>query len=429
MTFEHDDSCDSGVSIKVVGVGGGGNNAVNRMIETNIRGVEFISINTDIQALRSSNSPNQVVIGEKITKGHGAGANPEIGARAAEENLEDIKAVLAGTDMVFITAGMGGGTGTGAAPIVARIAKEMGILTVGIVTKPFAFEGRRRMEQAEAGITNLEDYVDSLVIIPNERLKLISDNRITLANAFEYADDVLRRGVQSISELINVTGFINLDFADVSAIMKDGGFAHMGVGKGEGKDKAEQAAREAITSPLMETSIEGARGILVSITASRDIGLEDVELCSSLIAQEAHPDATVIWGAAFDPELEDTIKVTLIATGFEKKDGTPSVKAQRLAEKNKPAEKKAEPEKAAQAAQPVAEQRIPRRELPLSPSAQTAPAQQSTPAPMEETDLVEEPIFSSRGDSTDSVISDDEFDDIMSMLRKPKRRDDFRGRR
>ncbi len=421
MTFEHDDNCDSGVSIKVVGVGGGGNNAVNRMIETNIRGVEFISINTDIQALRSSNSPNQVVIGEKITKGHGAGANPEIGARAAEENLEDIKAVLAGTDMVFITAGMGGGTGTGAAPIVARIAKEMGILTVGIVTKPFAFEGRRRMEQAEAGITNLEDYVDSLVIIPNERLKLISDNRITLANAFEYADDVLRRGVQSISELINVTGFINLDFADVSAIMKDGGFAHMGVGKGEGKDKAEQAAREAITSPLMETSIEGARGILVSITASRDIGLEDVELCSSLIAQEAHPDATVIWGAAFDPELEDTIKVTLIATGFEKKDEVPSVKAQRLVEKSKPAEKKSETEKAAaNAAQPVAEQRIPRRELPLTPNAQ--------PAPVDE-EVEEEEIFTPRNDSTDAVISDDEFDDIMSMLRKPKRRDDFRGRR
>ena len=231
ITFEHDDSYDSGVSIKVVGVGGGGNNAVNRMIETNIRGVEFIAINTDGQALRSSSAPNQIVIGEKITKGHGAGANPEIGARAAEENLEDIKAALAGTDMVFITSGMGGGTGTGAAPIVARVAKEMGILTVAIVTKPFGFEGKRRMEQAEAGIANLEDYVDSLVIIPNERLKLVSDNRITLANAFECADDVLRRGVQSISELINISGFVNLDFADVTAIMKDAGFAHMGVSR------------------------------------------------------------------------------------------------------------------------------------------------------------------------------------------------------
>ncbi|MBR7184794.1 MAG: cell division protein FtsZ [Clostridia bacterium] len=427
MTFEHDDSCDSGVSIKVVGVGGGGNNAVNRMIETNIRGVEFIAINTDIQALRVSSAPNQIVIGEKITKGHGAGANPEIGARAAEENLEDIKAALAGTDMVFITSGMGGGTGTGAAPIVARVAKEMGILTVGIVTKPFAFEGKRRMEQAEAGIANLEDYVDSLVIIPNERLKLISDNRITLANAFEFADDVLRRGVQSISELINIPGFINLDFADVSSVMKDAGFAHMGVGRGEGKDKAEQAAREAISSPLMETSIEGARGILVSITASHDIGLEDVELCSSLIAQEAHPDATVIWGAAFDPELEDTIKVTLIATGFEKKDEIPSVKAARLAEKNKPAvEKKPEAQPAAQP-QISVEQRIPRRELPLT-AAQPAPA----PAPVaqpEPIDEPEEPVYTAPVNNTNEVIPDDDFDDIMNMLRKPKRRDDFRGRR
>lgn len=433
MTFEHDDSCDSGVSIKVVGVGGGGNNAVNRMIETNIRGVEFIAINTDLQALRVSSAPNQIVIGEKITKGHGAGANPEIGARAAEENLEDIKAALAGTDMVFITSGMGGGTGTGAAPIVARVAKEMGILTVGIVTKPFAFEGKRRMEQAEAGIANLEDYVDSLVIIPNERLKLISDNRITLANAFEYADDVLRRGVQSISELINIPGFINLDFADVSSVMKDAGFAHMGVGKGEGKDKAEQAAREAISSPLMETSIEGARGILVSITASRDIGLEDVELCSSLIAQEAHPDATVIWGAAFDPELEDTIKVTLIATGFEKKDDIPSVKAARMAAQNQPAvEKKPEPAAApaqpAPAAQPTAEQRIPRRELPLTPNTQPAPVAQPAPQPVVEEEP-EAPVVTAPANNGDAILSDDDFDDIMSMLRKPKRRDGFGGRR
>ncbi|MBE6576318.1 MAG: cell division protein FtsZ [Ruminococcaceae bacterium] len=412
MTFEHDDSYDSGVSIKVVGVGGGGNNAVNRMIETNIRGVGFIAINTDVQALRVSNAPNQIVIGEKITKGHGAGANPEIGARAAEENLEDIKAALAGTDMVFITSGMGGGTGTGAAPIVARVAKEMGILTVGIVTKPFAFEGKRRMEQAEAGIANLEDYVDSLVIIPNERLKLVSDNRITLANAFECADDVLRRGVQSISELINISGFVNLDFADVTAIMKDAGFAHMGVGKGEGKDKAEQAAREAISSPLLETSIEGADGILVSITASPDIGLEDVELCSSLIAQEAHPDATVIWGAAFDPELEDTLKVTLIATGFKKDKGDmASVKAARGTAVKQPEQKKAETKAAAQ---PAAEQRIPRRELPL----------QQADAPQTEEDFgMEEETYTVSPESGDPVLSDNEFDDIMSILKKPQRRD------
>ena len=416
MTFEHDDSYDSGVSIKVVGVGGGGNNAVNRMIETNIRGVGFIAINTDVQALRVSNAPNQIVIGEKITKGHGAGANPEIGARAAEENLEDIKAALAGTDMVFITSGMGGGTGTGAAPIVARVAKEMGILTVGIVTKPFAFEGKRRMEQAEAGIANLEDYVDSLVIIPNERLKLVSDNRITLANAFECADDVLRRGVQSISELINISGFVNLDFADVTAIMKDAGFAHMGVGKGEGKDKAEQAAREAISSPLLETSIEGADGILVSITASPDIGLEDVELCSSLIAQEAHPDATVIWGAAFDPELEDTLKVTLIATGFKKDKGEmASVKAARGAGVKQPEQKRAAEAKTA--AQPAAEQRIPRRELPL---------QQAEPVAAQPEDDVlgmEEETYTVPTESGDPVLSDTEFDDIMSILKKPQRRD------
>ncbi len=423
MTFEHDDSCDSGVSIKVVGVGGGGNNAVNRMIETNIRGVEFIAINTDIQVLRASSAPNQIVIGEKITKGHGAGANPEIGARAAEENLEEIKAALAGTDMVFITSGMGGGTGTGAAPIVARVAKEMGILTVGIVTKPFAFEGRRRMEQAESGITDLENYVDSLVIIPNERLKLVSDNRITLANAFEYADDVLRRGVQSISELINNTGFVNLDFADVSAIMKDAGFAHMGVGKGEGKDKAEQAAREAISSPLLETTIEGARGILVSITASRDIGLEDVELCSSLIAQEAHPDATVIWGASFDDELEDTMKVTLIATGFEKdKETVPSVKAVRTASA-KPEQQKSADAKSAGSAynQPVAEQRIPRRELPLQQPA--APASQPVAQPIEEMDDLIEDTYVVSPSNGDSIISDNDFDDIMSILKKPQRRD------
>ncbi|MBQ3126017.1 MAG: hypothetical protein IJC15_03010, partial [Clostridia bacterium] len=262
-------------------------------------------------------------------------------------------------------------------------------------------------------------------------LKLISDNRITLANAFEYADDVLRRGVQSISELINIPGFINLDFADVSSVMTDAGFAHMGVGKGEGKDKAEQAAREAISSPLMETSIEGARGILVSITASRDIGLEDVELCSTLIAQEAHPDATVIWGAAFDPELEDTIKVTLIATGFENKDEIPSVKAARLAAQNQPApEKKPEPAPApaqpAPVAQPTAEQRIPRRELPLTNAAQPAPAPAPQPVVEEEP---EEVVAAAPASTGDAVLSDDDFDDIMSMLRKPKRRDGFGSRR
>ncbi|MBQ9121339.1 MAG: cell division protein FtsZ [Clostridia bacterium] len=320
MAFEIDKSYDSGVNIKVIGVGGGGNNAVNRMIESDIKGVEFVAINTDKQALLLSGATHKISIGERITKGHGAGANPEVGARAAEESLEEIKKVITGADMVFITTGMGGGTGTGAAPVVANVAKEMGILTIGIVTKPFAFEGKKRMEQAELGIANLREHVDSLVIIPNERLKQASETRITLLNAFAIADDVLRHGVQSISELINGPGFVNLDFADVTSVMSNAGYAHMGVGEATGRDKAEAAAKAAISSPLLETSIGGAHGILVSITASPDIGLEDVDRASTMIAQEAAPDANIIWGAAFDPTLEDKMKVTIIATGFAKKE-------------------------------------------------------------------------------------------------------------
>lgn len=318
MSFELDEALDSGVCLKVVGVGGGGNNAVNRMVATDIRGVEFICINTDKQVLVNSGATQKVTIGEKITRGHGAGANPEVGKRAAEESIDDIKNALAGADMVFITAGMGGGTGTGAAPIVARIAREMNILTVGIVTKPFSFEGKRRMDQAEVGIEALREFVDSLIVIPNERLKQVTDERITLANAFSIADDVLRRGVQSISELISVPQFINLDFADVTAIMKDAGNAHMGVGSATGKDKAVLAAKAAISSPLLETSIEGATGILICITASPDIGLEDVDIASQMVASEAHPDANIIWGAALDPSLEDEMRVTIVATGFKK---------------------------------------------------------------------------------------------------------------
>ena len=317
MTFEHDDTYESGVSIKVIGVGGGGNNAVNRMITSNIRGVEFVAINTDRQVLRRSDASMQLVIGEKLTNGFGAGANPQIGARAAEESIEEIKALLDGTDMVFITAGMGGGTGTGAAPVVARVAHEMDILTIGIVTKPFAFEGKRRMDQALAGIAELSQYVDSLVVIPNERLKQVTDTRITLQNAFEVADGVLARGTQSISDLISVSAFINLDFADVCSVMKNAGHAHMGVGSATGKDKAELAAKAAISSPLLESSITGAHGILINITASPDVGLEDVDVASSLIAAEAAPDANVIWGVNFDDELEDEMRITIIATGFD----------------------------------------------------------------------------------------------------------------
>ncbi len=317
MEFDFEQQFDSGVRIKVVGVGGGGNNAVNRMISTNIRGVEFIAVNTDNQALKSSCAAKKISIGNKITKGMGAGSNPDVGKRSAEESIEDIKKELEGTNMVFITTGMGGGTGTGAAPIIAKAAHEMDILTVGIVTKPFHFEGHRRMDNAEKGITELAKFVDSLIVIPNERLKQVEGTSITLANAFEIADDVLRRGVQSVSEVINVPGFINLDFADVTSIMKNAGYAHMGVGTAKGADKAKLAAMSAISSPLLETNISGARGVLVSITASSDIQLEEIDEASRLIREEAHPDANIIWGATFDPSMEDEMRVTIIATGFD----------------------------------------------------------------------------------------------------------------
>ena len=305
-----------GVNIKVIGVGGGGNNAVNRMISTNIRGVQFVAINTDGQALDSSCAATKMVIGEKITKGKGAGSNPEVGRRSAEESIDEIRALLEGTDMVFITAGMGGGTGTGAAPVIARVAREMDLLTVGIVTKPFSFEGARRMRQAEEGIAELNKYVDSLIVIPNDRLKNVEGTNITLANAFEIADDVLRRGVQSVSDLINIPAFINLDFADVSAIMKNAGYAHMGVGSAKGPDKAQLAAMAAISSPLLETNITGATGVIMSITTSPDVQLDEVMVASQLINDEAHPNANIIWGANLDPSLDDEIKVTIIATGF-----------------------------------------------------------------------------------------------------------------
>ena len=327
MGFEFDSNFDSGVNIKVIGVGGGGGNAVNRMIEENVQGVEFIAVNCDKQVLLKSSAPTKIGIGDKITKGHGAGSDPTVGEQAAEESMEDIANVVRGADMVFIATGMGGGTGTGAAPVVAKIAKEMGILTIGVVTKPFAFEGRKRMLQAEAGIVQLRDYVDSLIVIPNERLRHISENKITLANAFEYADDVLRQGVQSISDLINIPGIVNLDFADVSSVMRNAGYAHMGVGTGTGRDKAEVAAKAAISSPLLESSISGATGIIINITASPDISLDEVETASAMISQEAHPDATIIWGATFDNSLEDTIKVTVIATGFRAEDANKAAAA------------------------------------------------------------------------------------------------------
>ena len=321
MAFGLDTGPDTVVNIKVIGVGGGGNNVVNRMVSAGVKGIDFIAVNTDKQALAISGATYKIQIGEKLTGGQGAGSDPEVGRKSAEESRSAISKALEDADMVFITAGMGGGTGTGAAPIVADIAKEMGILTVGVVTRPFKFEGRRRMEQAERGIAELKTRVDSLVIIPNERLKYATDQKITFANAFEIADDVLKQAVQSISDLIKSTGFINLDFADVSAVMKNAGMAHMGVGRAAGKNKAEEAAKMAISSPLLETSINGARGVLVNVTGSVDIGLEEVETAANLVQQAAHPEALIIFGAAFDEELEDEIRVTVIATGFEEGNG------------------------------------------------------------------------------------------------------------
>ena len=326
-----------GSIITVVGVGGAGNNVVNRMVKAGTQGVEFIAINTDKQALNVSSATYKIQIGEKLTHGQGAGSDPEVGRKSAEESRAQISKALEDTDMVFITAGMGGGTGTGGAPIVAEIAREQGILTVGVVTKPFGFEGRRRMQQAEKGIEELQGKVDSLVIIPNERLKHATDQKITFANAFEIADDVLRQAVQSISDLIRDTGFINLDFADVTAIMKNAGMAHMGVGRAAGKGKAEEAARMAISSPLLETSIHGARGVLINVTGSMDIGLEEVEQAASLVQDAVHPDALTIFGATFDESMDDEIRVTVIATGFA--DGK-SAAAAAPAEEKKAAEAK-----------------------------------------------------------------------------------------
>ena len=320
MNFANGMTNEYGINIKVVGVGGGGVNAINRMIASGVAGVEFIAINTDKQSLKKSAAPTQLVIGEKVTSGFGAGGTASIGKRAAEEAVNEIKKLISGADMVFVTAGMGGGTGTGATPIVAKVAKDMDILTVGVVTTPFAFEGKRRMDQAKAGIEEMREFVDSLVVIPNERLKMVADARITLASAFSEADEVLRRGVQSISDLINIPGFINIDFADVVSVIADSGVAYMGMGSAKGKDKAQIAASMAISSPLIETPIQGAKGVLLSISASSDVGLEDVDLAATMIANECNPDASVIWGVAFDQNLEDEMRITIIAAGFDNDD-------------------------------------------------------------------------------------------------------------
>ena len=305
-------------TIKVVGVGGGGGNAINRMIEAGLQGVEFISMNTDAQALSISKAPRKVQLGEKLTKGLGAGSNPEIGEKAAEESREQIREVLEGADMVFITAGMGGGTGTGGAPIVAQVAREVNALTVAVVTRPFTFEGRRRAQQAEAGIEKLEAQVDTLITIPNDRLLQVVEKKTSIQDAFRVADDVLRQGVQGISDLIIVPGLINLDFADVKTIMSSAGSALMGIGIGTGEERAVEAARKAIASPLLEASIEGAKGILFNITGSETLGLHEVNAAAEIIAEAADPDANIIFGAVIDESMKDEVRVTVIATGFDR---------------------------------------------------------------------------------------------------------------
>ena len=407
MAFVLDEEMQNVTNIKVIGVGGGGGNAVNRMVESGLSGVEFVAMNTDQQALLNSKATQKVQLGAKLTKGRGAGADPEIGQRAAEESKDEISNALKGAQMVFITAGMGGGTGTGAAPVVAETAHDLGILTVGIVTKPFAFEGKRKMSLAEQGIASLMMHVDSLIVIPNERLKLISQERITLMNAFEAADNVLRQGVESISSLINIPAFINLDFADVRSIMKDAGFAHMGVGVAKGAGKAENAAKAAISSPLLETSIAGARGVIINITSSPDIGLEDVETAASMITQSAHPDANIIWGTAFDERLSDEMSITVVATGFE---STPEVDepiqahvdAKRTAA---PAVQPVEAAAPAEVAQPAQRTAAPQQDInPVMPNpifTQSFDAQPAAkPAPAEEED------------------DGDYFDDLLSILNK-----------
>ncbi|MCK4259102.1 MAG: cell division protein FtsZ [Halanaerobiales bacterium] len=304
-------------NIKVIGVGGGGSNAINRMIAEGLLGVEFLAINTDAQALIASKADTALQIGEKLTKGLGAGANPEIGEKAAEESREDLKEAITGADMIFITAGMGGGTGTGAAPIVAEIAKETGALTVAVVTKPLTVEGRQRMEKADRGIVNLKSKVDTLIVIPNDRLLQVVEKQTSILDAFKTADDVLRQGVQGISNLITQTGLINLDFADVKTVMTDAGSALMGIGTGKGENRAVEATNMAIASPLLEASIDGAKGVLLNITGGIDLGLHEANDAVRIISEVADPDANIILGAVIDENLSDEIQVTVIATGFD----------------------------------------------------------------------------------------------------------------
>lgn len=338
-TTNNQPNSTSVVKIKVLGVGGGGNNAVNRMIEANVASAEFVAINTDKQALLISKAPKRLQIGERLTGGRGAGAIPEIGRKAAEESKSSITEILKGTDLVFITAGMGGGTGTGAAPVIAQIAKELGILTVGIVTKPFQFENAKRMENAEKGIEELKKYVDTIVIIPNERLLTILPEKTTLVEAFRYADDVLRQGIQGISDLIVFPGMINLDFADIQTVMKNRGYAHMGIGHGKGDNKTLEAVRQAVASPLIETTIEGATGVVLNIKGGSDLTLREVTEAANMVKEVTDPACNLIFGSSIDPEMRDEVEITIIATGFK---STEEVEEKT---EEKPEEKKEEPAK------------------------------------------------------------------------------------
>ena len=404
MGFAFEYGSDTTVAIRVVGVGGGGGNAVNRMITGGVRGIDFVAINTDKQCLNYSAATMKLQIGDKLTRGLGAGGNPEMGRKAAQESEDEIRKMLEGANMVFITAGMGGGTGTGGAPIVAEIAKDMGILTVGVVTRPFNFEGRRRIDQANAGISELKEKVDALVVIPNERLKLVSDQKITFQNAFEVADNVLRQAVQSISELMTVPGLINLDFNDVATIMRNAGFAHMGVGRASGKEKAAEAAKMAIESPLLETSISGARGVLLNITGSPDMGLEEVEQAAAMVQEAAHPEAHIIFGAAIDEGLDDEIRITVVATGFDAQP-TGLAKPAAVAVEDKPAEAP-KAEAAAPAAPKADELEVPDF-VQMMQSAPKQPVQEKPCAVAEDA----QPAPSKKKDP---------FDDILSMFRDRK---------
>lgn len=418
MDFKAETGPENVVTIKVIGVGGAGNNVVNRMVKAGTQGVEFIAVNTDRQALAVSNADQKIQIGEKITRGQGAGSDPDVGKRAAEESRNNIAKAVEGADLVFITSGQGGGTGTGASPTVAEIAHEAGCLTVGVVTKPFKFEGKRRMDQANTGIQELLGKVDSLLIIPNDRLKFATDQKITLANAFEIADDVLQQAVSSISDLIKNTGFINLDFADVTCIMKDAGFAHMGVGHAAGKGKAEDAARMAVASPLMETSINGARGVLINITGSEDMTLEDVEAAANLVQEAAHPEANIIFGASFDDSLQDEIRVTVIATGFAE-----PTQSQTVSEPRTYAKSSSRPS----AAMPVFSQPKANDDFPIMPvmnSGSQIKVEQNTENIIEEDQQPVAPINPAEikdakaDDEAEAVDGEDPFDSIFKIFNK-----------